>query len=817
VNTLDKLKKMTEDLLNAKEKMISLDLETTGLCNTVAPGIKTDKIVGYCLSGDGHTGYYVPVRHNIGLNIPPEVVKPYIQKIVNNTIMLGFNLKFDREFLETTEGILCPPYPAYRDTQALMFLLNPDEHLRISLKESSRKMLDMEMIELYELFGYSKKPSRKEMNIINFADLDPNDCIHYAGSDAICTYLLYQKIRHVEELSSSNIESQPFIAKYEQLVIDAVRDMERGRMRIDVPYLIASIDDKNQLLDSLRDRILLITGNINIDSSQQLGKVIFEDLGVEHAGMTETGKYKTDASSLESLKGKHPIIALLLDYRKLKKQIKDYMLKLLNATHVDGMTKFCFSPIGAPTGRFAAPGGDVESGYSGVNVQSIPSLYADKKAYAFKTSISLEDFNKLPVLRNDDIKLPVYFPVRGGHLVSFLKTVWCFRNHLDDKKAKEDKEGFKADKEAWEKSFCEGCPNIDICKEKSSGQVSIGLTPNVRRAFCARPGYKLAAIDFKGIELRIAALLSEEPVWIETFLNPNGDLHAATAKKVFHTSSPTKAQRQIGKVCNFQILYGASGYGLSSSIPDSTPEECEKYIEAFYSGLPGLAGWIRAQHSFARKNHYVKTMFGRLRYLSMYKFKDKKSQGFGDRSSVNTPVQGTSADIIKICMSLTHRYIQKNNLQDIVRMCLCVHDEIVFEIKTTELDNIIPRIMEIMCLKLPKWPFALGVDVEVGDNWGEIVDWVPGMYSDEVTPDNIQITSAGSMLNLEILTLEESVMKDIKNFISVCKSPNGMGITLGVEGNSFYLSKIKINKDKLISLLEERLTPEYYNITVSEA
>jgi len=150
-------------------------------------------------------------------------------------------------------------------------------------------------------------------------------------------------------------------------------------------------------------------------------------------------------------------------------------------------------------------------------------------------------------------------------------------------------------------------------------------------------------------------------------------------------------------------------------------------------------------------------------------------------------------------------------------MCLCVHDEIVFEIKTDYMDVIIPKLKEIMCMKLPDWPFALGVDIEVGDNWGDIRDWVPGMFENSGKAGTIDIVPKNNMVHLKILENDEKVFKDIRAYITTCitNTSDGMGITLDVEGNEFYLSKIKINKDKFTSLLEERLTPEQYHISLT--
>jgi len=247
-------------------------------------------------------------------------------------------------------------------------------------------------------------------------------------------------------------------------------------------------------------------------------------------------------------------------------------------------------------------------------------------------------------------------------------------------------------------------------------------TPDIRKAFIARPGYKIVAIDYSGEELRITANLSKEPKWVDEFLHGKGDLHTVTAKTVFKKEQVTKAERQQGKVVNFLTIYGGGSRGLAQQAKISE-NEAKRILAAFFEGLPTLKKWIDTERMKARKFKLVKTVFGRTRPLDMfYDAGDKASEAHADRCAVNTLVQSAGADIMKTSMVRVYNWIHKNNLQDKVRMLITMHDEIVFEIREDRMSYIIPNIVKIMRLKdvlqgSLKWVIPLTMDVEYGDSW----------------------------------------------------------------------------------------------------
>lgn len=246
--------------------------------------------------------------------------------------------------------------------------------------------------------------------------------------------------------------------------------------------------------------------------------------------------------------------------------------------------------------------------------------------------------------------------------------------------------------------------------------------PDIRKAFIARPGNKIVALDFSGEELRVTANLSKEKKWIDEFLYGSADLHTTTGKAVFKKDEITKAERQIAKTLNFQILYGSGPRGIAEQAHISEGE-ARKAVDGFLTGLPILAAWIKSERVRARKAKAARTPFGRVRPLHMfYDSGDRAAEGHADRCSVNFLVQGSCADIMKIAMVRVSNWIQEKNLQDEIKILLTMHDELVFEMPENKLSEYIPALNNIMCLGdvlqgTLKWPVPFSTDAEYGDSW----------------------------------------------------------------------------------------------------
>jgi DNA polymerase I len=247
--------------------------------------------------------------------------------------------------------------------------------------------------------------------------------------------------------------------------------------------------------------------------------------------------------------------------------------------------------------------------------------------------------------------------------------------------------------------------------------------PDIRKAFIARPGKKIVAIDFSGEELRVAANLSGEKKWIDEFLFGSADLHTATAKAIFKKEEITPDERKIAKKVNFLVLYGGGPRGLSEQTKISE-NEARRILTAFFEGLPQLDRWIKRERKIARERKKAVTAFKRIRPLDkFYDSGDKGMEAHADRCATNFLVQGSSADIIKTVMVRVSNWIKANHLEDEIKLLITMHDELVFEMPSEKLHLYIPPINDIMCLRdilqgpVLKWPVPLTVDAEYGDSW----------------------------------------------------------------------------------------------------
>lgn len=282
------------------------------------------------------------------------------------------------------------------------------------------------------------------------------------------------------------------------------------------------------------------------------------------------------------------------------------------------------------------------------------------------------------------------------------------------------------------KPDCDTCKYLSTC-QKSPVKVKVGPGLNIRRAFIARPGYKIVAIDYRGIELRVAALLSREPIWLRAF-QQGLDLHMEMAKIAFKTSNPTKEQRGKAKCANFGNLYLGSSFTLARQSNLSEAEAAYVW-EQWWAAVPTYRLWTDKQLDRAESFGYIETFFGRRRYVDSLiteyqtlfnngKSRDARSkQGFVHRTSVNSPVQGSSADLMKIAMCHVQKWVDSNGMRDRVRMQLTVHDELVFEIYDDEYFVQTCEIVgSLMCPTIPNWDVPIEVDIEYGDNWADLRD-----------------------------------------------------------------------------------------------
>ena len=243
------------------------------------------------------------------------------------------------------------------------------------------------------------------------------------------------------------------------------------------------------------------------------------------------------------------------------------------------------------------------------------------------------------------------------------------------------------------------------------------LGREIRAAFIAEPGHVLLAADYSQIELRLLAHFSKDKLLVEAFRRGD-DIHTLTASQVFGVPPlmVTPEHRRQAKVVNFGIVYGLSAFGLSQQL-GIEPGEARRFIDAYFEKYSGVRAFIDATIEQTRRDHKVKTLFGRVRPIPDINSKNATQRGFAERTAVNTPLQGTAADLIKLAMIRIDEEIRKRGLKS--RMTLQVHDELVFEVPENEVDRMKLLVREHMeegySLAVP-----LRVEIGVGTNWRDM-------------------------------------------------------------------------------------------------
>ena len=238
----------------------------------------------------------------------------------------------------------------------------------------------------------------------------------------------------------------------------------------------------------------------------------------------------------------------------------------------------------------------------------------------------------------------------------------------------------------------------------------------IRRAVIPDDGCMFLSADYSQIELRLMAHFSQDPHMLEAFRSGQ-DIHAATAAKIFGVpiDQATRDQRRRAKTANFGILYGISAFGLAQQL-DCPRSEAKALIDGYFAAFPGIIDYIEQQKEFARQHGYAVTLFGRKRYLPDILSHNATVRAFAERNAVNSPIQGTAADIIKMAMVSIHQRIRQEGLH--TQMIMQVHDELNFNVPDNEVEHVrqlvVDEMQNVVHLTVP-----LIADCGVGHNWLE--------------------------------------------------------------------------------------------------
>lgn len=252
------------------------------------------------------------------------------------------------------------------------------------------------------------------------------------------------------------------------------------------------------------------------------------------------------------------------------------------------------------------------------------------------------------------------------------------------------------------------------------------LGKNIRRAFVAKNGFKLVSFDYSQIELRIAAILSGDEYLAKVFQEQR-DVHAAVSSRVFGVpeNEVTADMRRQAKVINFGILYGMGVNALKENL-GTDRKTAEIFYDNYFKEFPSIRGYLDGVKDFAKRLGYTTTLFGRRRYFPMLRSPLPFIRATGERMAINAPIQGTNADIMKLGMIKINKFLEENNLSSEVKIVLQVHDELVYEISENILDEIIPKIENILIDIIPieflenRVKVPLRVGVAFSSDWGSM-------------------------------------------------------------------------------------------------
>lgn len=239
----------------------------------------------------------------------------------------------------------------------------------------------------------------------------------------------------------------------------------------------------------------------------------------------------------------------------------------------------------------------------------------------------------------------------------------------------------------------------------------------IRKAFVpSNDEFLILSADYSQIELRLMAAFSQDETMLDAFAQGQ-DIHAATASKIYKVplEEVTPEMRRNAKTANFAILYGSTGFNLARQLKISV-SEASKLVEMYYKEFSAIKKYKDTMIQKAREQEYVTTILGRRRYLPTINENNQVVAGHAERNAVNTPLQGSAADLIKVAMVRIHDFLQKNNLQS--KMILQVHDELVFEVHKAEIDFLKENIIRLMQTAI-SLPVPLVVEVGIGKNWLE--------------------------------------------------------------------------------------------------
>lgn len=582
----------------AKAPFLVLDTETTSLDPLVA------ELVGISLCTTAEEAYYLPIGHrnSSGTLLPGQLDLALIKKSLAPLFSdphlpkLGHNLKFDLAILEGQGFRLTGPL---WDTMIASYLLDPSRRSQ-KLDDLCLEMLGKRLTSFGEVTEGDKRPD-------SFAYVAPEAAKDYSCEDVIGTFLLWQRFHpQLEQFGLWELFST-----LEMALVPILVQMEQTGITVDQGQLQHLSEDFGLQLAELEKTIYALAGEeFNINSTRQLGEILFAKLGLPQGRKTKTG-YSTDVKVLESLARQHDLPATILAHRSLSKLKNTYVDRLPELIHPKtGRVHTSFNQTVTATGRLSS---------SNPNLQNIP------------------------------IRTP---------------------------------EGQK-----------------------------------IRAAFVAAPGQLFLSADYSQIDLRVMAHYAQDPALLAAF-RAGQDVHNQTAAEIFRVNPAfiSPEMRRVAKTINFGIIYGISAFGLAAQL-NLSRKEAATFIERYFAHYAGVKHFMEEIVEKARRDGFVTTLLNRRRLLPDINSSNKASREFAERTAINTPIQGTAADIIKLATIAATRRLTEQGLS--AKLLLQIHDELVFEVPAQEIaatGAVVKEAMEgVMRLAVP-----LVVNTVVGENLAKV-------------------------------------------------------------------------------------------------
>jgi DNA polymerase-1 len=652
-----KLLTSLDEMREIHEQFLNLDYSKVLAFDTETTGLDAEKLelVGFSFCFERRRAFYVPLRHAIGENADHCMFDAVTHMLLNADLVLMFNKKFDLRVIRKY-GVPIDQLNV-SDVQILSWLT--DTNLpNPSLKESEKRFLGWEATTYEELVG------KGSINMV-----DPVAVAKYAATDALGTYNLFEKL-------SFMYQECPNIIKIDNESCDVIMKIEDVPIRLDKPLLQEQYKWLEGEIRKIEQEVYAGVGEVfNIGSSQQLIRVLHK-LGIRTPGLTKKGGMSTDEDNLLEIADKHPAIRRIIAYKKHVKMLGTYVKSLLNFYREDfGGCRFNYQTCRVPTGRLAGGSDKKNSYYAKVNIQAIPN--SDPAMYV---AIPKNYFDEEELDRGD---LDCYINLLG----------WFFFPISDAQvKAKE---------------FPEGAQYLVESRQ---------IEGNVRCAFLPDPDSYFITIDYSGEEMRVAANLSGDPVMTEGFLSGE-DFHKFVAIKMFGEENYNKERRKQAKFINFSVLFGGMEKIVSEQAEISV-QEAKSYLDTWWRIHKGMDRWARGSVSKGRKTGTVTTAFGRPRRVrSYYNSPSWFWNSYGDRTCMNSPVQGSASDLMRLAMVRVDREIS-SKYPEVFRQMITVHDEINFSIRKGKFYEIMPQVLKIMQATPPQWKVPMLCDFSVGLNWG---------------------------------------------------------------------------------------------------